>query len=416
MKKFYLMTLAALTLGASASAASLSGNFELQSKIDIRKGAKVAAAAEIKAQPAKKVSALRKADAGTTSIEGTWTVVLGDYYMETGQGTEIAVDFEASVENGLVWFEDPTNDYLPFVCSLDETTNVLTFTRYFLGATSQYYVYQQPFVYNWDNGGLDFQDIAGEYIPEKGQIEFPEDNGIYWDACTDEDGNNSVGYYAIFDIIGASKAATWVKLEDGSFLENIIYSAFTQRENKTTADVAVSQNESDPAIIKVANPFGVLFAALGFNASSPNMTLDISDPSNVLMELQPTGINGGQEDGPYYIFNEGWYCEEYGGVLDPALACTMTVDDDNMATITFPYHSTTLYASYSEKMYYGSQYVSILKFRLPEEGDNSGVVGVETAKGDVRYFNLQGVEVKNPSNGAIVIRVEGDKAVKTVIR
>lgn len=51
--------------------------------------------------------------------------------------------------------------------------------------------------------------------------------------------------------------------------------------------------------------------------------------------------------------------------------------------------------------------------------DNSVVTGIEsvtTEDGKARYFNLQGVEVVNPTSGEILIKVEGNKASKVVIK
>lgn len=53
---------------------------------------------------------------------------------------------------------------------------------------------------------------------------------------------------------------------------------------------------------------------------------------------------------------------------------------------------------------------------LPE-GWNSGVESVEfDSNAPVKYFNLQGVEVANPEAGQIVIKKQGSKAVKVVVK
>ena len=46
--------------------------------------------------------------------------------------------------------------------------------------------------------------------------------------------------------------------------------------------------------------------------------------------------------------------------------------------------------------------------------DLTGIAGIETETGAVRYYNLQGAEVKNPQEGSVVIRVEAGKAMKVV--
>ena len=45
-----------------------------------------------------------------------------------------------------------------------------------------------------------------------------------------------------------------------------------------------------------------------------------------------------------------------------------------------------------------------------------GVEGVEVAEeGAVKYFNMQGMEVVNPAKGQLVIKKQGNKAVKVVM-
>lgn len=46
--------------------------------------------------------------------------------------------------------------------------------------------------------------------------------------------------------------------------------------------------------------------------------------------------------------------------------------------------------------------------------DLTGIADIETESGAVRYYNLQGAEVKNPQEGSVVIKVEAGKAIKVV--
>ena len=46
----------------------------------------------------------------------------------------------------------------------------------------------------------------------------------------------------------------------------------------------------------------------------------------------------------------------------------------------------------------------------------SGVEGIDADSTEVRYFNLQGVEIHNPAKGEIVIRVAGGKTSRIVAR
>ena len=156
-----------------------------------------------------KILGMRKADANN-SIEGTWTFALGDYYFQTSTLSTLYVDFEAELlEGGLVTFEDPTGNELPFVAVFDEQANTLTFSpMYTYQVTLQgggvYQLYQNPFVYNYEKEDLDHQVITATYNPEKGEIKFAKDNGIAWEAHSDTEGTFA-GYFGIYDLEGASR-------------------------------------------------------------------------------------------------------------------------------------------------------------------------------------------------------------------
>ena len=47
----------------------------------------------------------------------------------------------------------------------------------------------------------------------------------------------------------------------------------------------------------------------------------------------------------------------------------------------------------------------------------TGITGIDAENaGSVRYFNLQGVEIANPEEGSVVIKVEGNKATKVLVK
>ncbi|MDE5808009.1 MAG: hypothetical protein K2H76_07805, partial [Muribaculaceae bacterium] len=50
-----------------------------------------------------------------------------------------------------------------------------------------------------------------------------------------------------------------------------------------------------------------------------------------------------------------------------------------------------------------------------EKDVNSGIAGIEAAETEVRYFNLQGVEVKNPENG-VYLKVSNGKVSKIAVK
>ena len=48
--------------------------------------------------------------------------------------------------------------------------------------------------------------------------------------------------------------------------------------------------------------------------------------------------------------------------------------------------------------------------------DTTGIDSISTDNEDVRYFNLQGIEIFNPTPGTICIKVNGKKAERIIVR
>lgn len=109
----------------------------------------------------------------------------------------------------------------------------------------------------------------------------------------------------------------------------------------------------------------------------------------------------------------------------------MVVDDNDNSFVTFteadgrglPYSFGVLFGDPNRfMMVYNQNYrynvdLYDLPFKEEAKGNGSGGSGVESIEGEdgeVRYFNLQGVELKNPSKGQIYIKVANGKAVKEV--
>ena len=320
------------------------------------------ASVDVRSLSQKKVKGIRKAD-GQTSLEGTWTFYFGDYYFQDSSLSTLEAEYTATVSGTTVSFDTEDGDYLPFVGQYDEATSTITFSRQFLGTSGSYYIFQEPFIYNYDTNKRDSKDLVGTYDGTS-QISFPADSGLSWTAYSSAAGTSALGYFGIYDFEGANRSADWKVMENGKFNENVIYGTFQGAENKTISDVQVLESPYTPGIYKVINPFGALYSELGFQGTSPTMLIDATDPANVKVEMQSTGISGGASVGTYYYFNEGWYCDEFGEDLDPSLICTK-VTEGNQITITFPYHSFTLYAGTSGSFYYGSAYESVLTFTDP---------------------------------------------------
>lgn len=335
----------------------------------------------------KKALGARKADANP-SIEGTWTFTMGDWYNGDDSLGSIEIDFNATLDDDGLWFEDPTNYELPFVADYDSSTGTLTFTTAILGNTGTYNVVQRPFVYS---GGLNFTNITATYNASAGTITFDADNGIAWAAWSSNNASSQVGYYSIYDLEGAEKAVPWTLMEDATFNENILYALFKGEQNTVTNAAEVYENPFTPGIYRLMNPFKTLYAALNFNGVSPTMLIDATDPNNVKVGLQNSGISGNTTVGAYYYFNEGWYCETYDEELDTSLACTVTTDSEGYTVITFPYNSFTVMTSVSSQFYYAAAYPSVLRFKAPKSETPAPSLSFEDVEMEVEAYSTQAV-------------------------
>lgn len=379
MRKIYLLTLAA-GVALSASAVNLNVSKSLRSPVPAKKEMRSIVATDgievSKDIKNAKVRSIRKADS-EASIEGTWIFTMGDYYFQSSAGGNIEIEYVATLDGDELWFEDPTDEELPFVAEYDAASGQLTFGEYYLGFDGRYYIYQMPYVYDYSAGGRVLaESIVGIFDASRGYITFTDPNGdpgLQWAAFSSQNpAGNPLGYFGIYDLVRAEKAAEWIEMEEGSFNDNIIYPRFTGELNDEYASVQVFRNPYNSGVYRVIDPLKALYSEIGFNSLSPTMEIDATDPDNVLLSLQSTGIYGGEEDGAYYYFNDGWYFNQNGTALNGSvIPCTLTVDEEGYTVISFPARSCFMLAS-ATFLVYASPADSTLKFKVPKSGEGEG--------------------------------------------
>lgn len=207
---------------------------------------------------------------------------------------------------------------------------------------------------------------------------------------------------------GANYVDPWAETFEATWNENLIYALFAGVQNTTFAPTTVQHN-SETGLYRINNAYQTLFTDLGAGSNPTPLVFDASNPDDVQIELQHTGIS------QYYIFSESWYEAQYGDPEDPVEypMITLVENEDGSKTLTIPYHSATLYDASASKFYYAAGYESVLNI-LPNV--NTGVESVNTTNGAAEYFNLQGVRVANPAEGQLLIKVQDGKAVKTIVK
>jgi len=428
MKKLY----STLALAAAVAISATAGDFTLRQDIVANKNVKSLTAKEasvaIKNFDKASISASKAAAkaAESESIEGNWVFILGDYYKgEDSQGA-IQVTFKATYSNGLVMFEDPNQEFLPFIASLNETTGILTIAKTLIGQVNTttgatYYCQQEPFEWNNTTESLDYKEFTGQYDAANGTISFADDLGLDWAAYSDEACTQYVGTFDRVDLISAQKEVpiVLVPMGTGSLTENFVAPLFGVT-NTEPCSVELSYDEANHTTIYVHDPLKQFYAAKNINSESPEMTLDISDFNNVLIPLTATGV-GNQASGAYVYFSESWYNANFGEgePFDESLRIKLTIDGTT-AKIDMPAQSIFIMGM-TDGNGGSTQLASSLTFdasQLPSDvlGSINSVAADSNADAPVEYFNLQGVRVANPAAGQLVIKRQGDNVSKVVIR
>ncbi len=184
---------------------------------------------------------------------------------------------------------------------------------------------------------------------------------------------------------------------------------------KTAADyeTEVYVATEDATKFKVKTALKGIFTALNFNATSPDIELDATDSQNVELPMTSTKINGGAEDGLYYILNDQYLSNLNNETAEESLRATLTVDDEK-AVFSFPAQSLLLYASTSNGLYYGNKTEALITVSLAHSGVNN--VAVESDNAPVEYFTIQGLRVAEPQSGSLVICRQGDKVSKVIVK
>lgn len=369
----------------------------------------------------KELKRMRKADGRNADLAGNWTFTFGDYYTNVASGMDIEAEYVATLdEDDTVMFEDPSGTFLKMIAYYDSDEGELYFTRDYVQTYRGYYIYQFPFVYDNTQTGdkaYNFKTITARFNPEDGIIEFQPLNGIYWGGATDASGQNIAGYFKIYELIEAEKSTSWISLGQGQFLENIVYSFFMGGErNRAFVGVEVEESEDNPGIFRVLNAFSSLYAAKGMGIKSPDMVLDARDPSNVIINLQPTGLNAVIDEevgGAIFYLNDGAFYNEFGWSLNynGVKRCSMRADEEKNLTVVIPYHSCFIYASSTTDYFFASEYESVLEFKAGE----TSVSRIEDLNdAPAEYYNLQGIRVEHPEAGQLLIKRQGQKAGKVI--
>ena len=284
------------------------------------------------------------------------------------------------------------------------------------------------------------ENKVGPYLNNRGlvdgnvyTIEMQTFNGIVYEYG-DEEG---VGAYS--ELFGGAPGTTWeqddvaftlTKNDDGTYtLSDLsIFLKFSIDNGDGT-----SQNFNEMYMSYTDLTFVEEVEGFCFNISNVEANLNLEE-GEVIVTFQIQSYNTPDEDVTYKVFFtptnevEGDNEEDIRRVAPGTLVADATIvkgenmDQGTAILIGLPkgtYNFTVDVEAYNaEGEVIGTTSNDVLptvSFVLTEDLI-TGVEGIDAENGNARYFNLQGVEIANPEKGAILIKVEGGKASKVIVR
>lgn len=445
MKKLYTTLLAACTLFAASAALPQPTEATLTAEQATLTGAKLT---KVRTFQSMEISAeLSKANndgpkrigirGGTTTGDYTWesigtgkyaSSVVADTYGASNEPVEVEI-FEAKEKAGVykavgVW-PDFTEDESGYEFIVDASDpEFVTVAKQFTGIVDptdgDTYIASQTWILSQNYDKELIIEAVPDLVPtvKNGCIYFPAkalvlnwpeapEGGQYGTDPTKWYVGKSSGYLLL---PGGEYVDPWINLGEGTFSGDFFFGTF----GATPADYKVNVYKSSEAnIYRVEDALKGLYAALGFKGTSPTFEFDATDVDNISLPLTSTGITS-KTDGAYLAVSDN---QIYDTIEECPEETRITLTKEGTtATITFPAGSLGLYAQTSQKLYYGNEEVAaFLTFTEPE---TSGLGSIEAVDNNapVEYFNLQGQRVANPTAGQLMIKRQGTKVTKVIVK
>lgn len=385
----------------------------------------------------RKVTGLRKVD-GIRSIEGQWSVIFGDYYFEDSSLDGIGETYTASVNDTKVTFKSNSGFFFNLYAELDEESNKLTFTDMYIGKLEDYYIYQQPFIYNEETYGFDYQDIYGTLCVSDNVIVFSKNAGIYWGAYSSQIGSLEylVGAIDIYDLLTFYQPieGNWNDIGNATFMDGWLLPAYLKDQNANKYQVPLQQNVDNENLYRLVNPYkyGPLADMNGCETDG-YIVFDVTDPDHVVFKLSDAGFsNPALNVSMFFPYNTLGVLS----LVNPTYTPEELVENlgDKVPYTTFKNGVVSLdkaTANNAPDARFGMQYNPVAGAYWSDESNNlvnmtarilfPGVSDVNSLEADnselpVEFFNLQGVRIQNPQPGQIVIRRQGDTITKEIVR
>ncbi len=448
MKKFYTSALAALCVfGVSAGINGAQLRSDVVMKNVPQSALKLNKSMELSVEKAAGDKVMSRAGEEVKSIEGEYNIHIGDYYFETSQGSLVEMAVIELDENGNVVIGC---DFFPSLVAAgyDEATGTLSFSQIKFGQVDlggqMFYVRFEPFAYvvGSDNKGkIVPTNFEATFDAETGEIAFPADHGFSWVAYSDSKYKMQAGYLGLYDIEGMEPYKEidynegWTTVGTATLEDAWITPAYNWEDGEeiapyeTPITAELQQNDEVETLYRLVNPYyDPAWVLIDTNLSNKTgyIVFDIADPDHVVVKAgYPAGYKN--EQGEFYVFGMlGWQINNFGSDWDDSLLPNVIafMEEKGQPFDTYADDVVTVNKSVFDvspkcsKAYSwnGVEYI-VSTITMDIDSDVTGISVVEAVENaPVEYFNLQGVRVDNPAAGQVVIKRQGAKATKTIVR
>ncbi|MDE6301006.1 MAG: hypothetical protein K2M19_04760 [Muribaculaceae bacterium] len=453
MKKFYILTLAALmTLGAGAATTglkTLSGK-SLRNEMRSALSEKIChKTVDLEKTVAPLLKSNSRAEAKYT-IEGDYNLSIGDYYFQNSVGP---MDVDATITNNgdetVAMYSDVFMSVV--IADYNAATGKLSFMPEDLGPVELndgtiLYARFEPGYYDAAAKAVVSAPFSATFDSSTGVISFPEDHNFGWAAYTDKGCTVLAGYLEIFDMIEMTSIENvdsnegWEDWGEATLQDGWVLPAFDvdQFDETNWYKVPIQKSTEFEGMFRLVNPYLGHCPVAKYNSNTKGgyIVFDISDPDHVFFDVVKAGFTNAELGvGDIYCYNTLTWAAIYYGVT-PVQVVEEVGDEIPYSTysatekvLTLPCVKTATGIE-SDACFgitgatdagYGWQDANKkpqnMETKIFFDASKASVSDVitEATEGVKEYFNLQGVRVANPSTGVYIVRQSG-KATKEFVR
>lgn len=403
MKKFYTFALAAL-LGSSVSFSGQRQQATTLNIVNIK--AQLVEKAEVKGEKSNRAKAPAKV-ASIGELNGTYDWTFQNLLEDGSPDPELVITIDDEATGAATISGFPQDFKVKATVDLEKGT-VSIANNQFLGADSygDNYFYLKPV--NGSSIGKGASTAAATVGNIDGTtITFPTLD--VW--AIGDPANETEGYWMMTYANKLTYQKEKVFYGKGTVSGDMFFSPFGQTPASYAVDVYLNNEQGTELLVK--DPLKGLYVALSFEGVSPDMVIDATNPDNLLIPAFSLGINGGDEDGIYYGMSVSANQQDIANT--PEESRSKLTKDEYTTLITIPVKGLFLWPSNTTSLYYANKAAVTITIEN-EQGGVNDIIADEENNAPVEFFNLQGQRVNNPAAGQLVIRRQGTKVAKVLVK